>query len=304
MGQDLGAMSTSPSMQITILDGPMGTRLEAAGVSLEGPAWSARAVVERPDAVAAVHRAYAEAGATVHTAATFRATREALDAWAASGGPRTDPAAVVDRAVKLARTSVPVGHRVAGSVASTADCYDPKGVSRAAHVALAAHVERLARAGVDLLLLETFANRAEIRIAVEVARATGLPVWLALTAGHEGTLLGSSEARAIADDAWNAGVEAVLINCSPVDATTRLVEATAPLGGRCGAYANAGTPRDEVGWIRAWGEPMPSDASTRKHAARYVEHAARWIASGASIVGGCCGTSEAHVAALAQRFGR
>ncbi len=282
----------------------MGTRLEAAGVALDGPAWSARAVVERSDAVAAVHRAYAAAGATAHTAATFRATREALDAWAASGGPRLDPAAVVDRAVALARGSVPAGHRVAGSVASTADCYDPSGVGRDARAALAAHIEHLARAGVDWLLLETFANRAEIRVAVEVARATGLPVWLAVTAGPEGTLLGTSDVRAIADDAWSAGVEAVLINCAPVDVTTRLVEAIAPLGGRFGAYANAGTPRDEVGWIGAWGEGMPSDAATRRHAARYVEHAARWMALGATIVGGCCGTSEAHVAALAQRFGR
>jgi homocysteine S-methyltransferase len=125
-----------------------------------------------------------------------------------------------------------------------------------------------------------------------------------VTAGHDGTLLASSDARAIADDAWSAGVEAVLVNCSPVDVTMRLVEAIAPLGGRCGAYANAGTPRDEVGWIRAWGEKMPSDAAIRRHAARYMEHAARWIDSGASIVGGCCGTSEAHISTLAQRFGR
>jgi S-methylmethionine-dependent homocysteine/selenocysteine methylase len=300
MGQHPGAMSRSSP--ITILDGPMGTRLEAGGVVLEGPAWSARAVVERPDAVAAVHRAYAAAGATVHTAATFRATREALDAWAAAGGPCCDARAVVDRAVRLARSSVPTGHRVAGSVASTADCYEPGGVGRDARGALEAHLEQLARAGVDLLLLETFANRAEIRVAVEVARAIGLPVWLAVTAGHDGALLGSSEARLIADHAWNAGVEAVLVNCSPVDVTTRLLEAIAPLGGRCGAYANAGTVHDDVGWLRAWGATPPNDADTRRHAARYAEQSARWVVSGATILGGCCGTSEAHVAALAHRF--
>ena len=100
---------------LTVLDGPMGTELTRRGVALPLPAWSAIALDEAPELVAAVHRDYVAAGATVHTANTFRTKRRTV-------GSRWEELA--RRAVRIARESVG-GWRVAGSIAPLEDCYRP-----------------------------------------------------------------------------------------------------------------------------------------------------------------------------------
>ncbi|MFQ5749049.1 MAG: homocysteine S-methyltransferase family protein, partial [Planctomycetota bacterium] len=102
---------------VTLLDGPMGTELAARGVATPLPAWSAAALRDAPEVVAAIHRDYAAAGAEVHTAATFR-TR------ARNVGARWEELARL--AVRLAREAMPPGARVAGSLAPLGDCYRPE----------------------------------------------------------------------------------------------------------------------------------------------------------------------------------
>ncbi len=112
--------STTPrgmlSLVITLLDGPLGTELAARGVPTPGPGWSAFALDDAPEVVVAIHRDYARAGATVHTANTFRTKRRQL-------GVRWEELA--RRAIDLARGAVPAGQRVAGSIAPLEDCYRP-----------------------------------------------------------------------------------------------------------------------------------------------------------------------------------
>src|SRR5690349_17344331 len=105
-----------PRQRITLVDGAMGTELGARGVSIDGALWSARALDEAPEEVAGIHAAYAAAGATLHTANTFRTKRR-------QAGERWEKLA--RKAVRLARGAVPVGHRVAGSVSPLEDCYRP-----------------------------------------------------------------------------------------------------------------------------------------------------------------------------------
>src|SRR5262245_2109257 len=101
----------------TLLDGPVGTELGARGVSTPAPLWSAAALEGAPQVVAAIHRDYAAAGATVHTAVTFRTQPHvAPDAWRR----------LLESAVRIAREAVPSGHRVAGSIAPLGDCYRPE----------------------------------------------------------------------------------------------------------------------------------------------------------------------------------
>src|ERR1700674_3522955 len=105
-------MSRGP---LVVLDGPMGTELAHRGVALPAPAWSAIALDVAPDLVAAVHRDYVAAAATVHTANTLRTKRRCV-------GPRWEELA--RRAVRIAREAV--GElRVAGSLAPLEDCYRP-----------------------------------------------------------------------------------------------------------------------------------------------------------------------------------
>ena len=278
-------------MTITVLDGPLGTELAARGVPTPLPGWSAHALDEAPGAVSAIHAAYAAAGARVHTTNTFRTrARTFPERWAALAG----------EAVRLCREAIPAAHRVAGSLAPLEDCYRPDlapDEPRAEHRQLARH---LAERGCDLLLCETFPSAREGLVAVEEAVATGLPTWVAFTAGPDADLLTPLELGDAARAAVQRGAEAVLVNCVPVSRTLSYVEALAGLGVPFGAYANAGRPDERFGWR----SPEASDDARADEARRYADVAESWVAAGATLIGSCCGTGPAHTAELARRFER
>jgi S-methylmethionine-dependent homocysteine/selenocysteine methylase len=271
-------------MPVQILDGAMGTELTARGVALEGPAWSARANLEASEQVASIHRAYADAGATLHTANTFRTQPRAYG---------SDWKTALRAAVRLARGSVPHGQAVLGSMAPVEDCYEPHRSpgerSRGEHREVA---RALADAGCDMLLCETFATEAEARVAVEEALRTGLPVWLSLTAGPFGALLSPTELGTIAAQLAPSGIERLLVNCISATRIEPYVRAVATLGVPFGVYANAGREDEGIGWSHA------NDAA----AASYATLADDWVDLGATVVGGCCGTGPAHSRALAEAF--
>lgn len=267
-------------MALTILDGPLGTELAARGVATPAPVWSAAALDTAPHIIAAIHADYAAAGATVHTACTFRTKRRQV-------GDRAR--ALTEKAVAIARASIPTTHRVAGSIAPLEDCYRPDLSPidcRGEHRELA---RDLARAGVDILLCECFPNPREALIAVEEAVATDIETWLSLTAGPDADLMTPDEMERCAREAVQRGAKAVLVNCVPADRTLSFVRRFAGLGVPFGAYANAGSPDHGIGW-----SPAPD-------VERYADYAEEWIAAGATIIGSCCGTSPAHIRALAAR---
>ena len=260
---------------LVVLDGPMGTELARRGLELPAPVWSAVALDAAPELVAAVHRDYVAAGATVHTANTFRTKRRSV-------GPRWEELA--RRAMRIARDAVG-GLRVAGSIAPLEDCYrpdlSPGAASREEHRELA---RVLADAGADVLLCETFSDETEAVVAVEEAARTGVETWAALL-----PMRGPAALRAAARACVDAGARVVLVNCVPARDTLPFVASLADVGVPFGAYANAGRQEDAVGW--------GADADG---AARSYEALARsWIEAGATVVGGCCGTGPAHIARVA-----
>ena len=279
---------------LRVLDGPLGTELATRGVATPLPGWSAHALATAPDVVQAIHADYAAAGATVHTANTFRTKARVFpQTWRDQ----------VQLAVQLARRAVPAGQRLAGSIAPIEDCYRPDlspahddaARTRAEHGELA---NALVAAGCDLLLVETFPAEHEALLALEAALATGTEAWLALTPGPDAALWTPSQLAAAGRRAVEAGASAVLVNCAPALATERYVaELVQSVAGQVpvGAYANAGHADDRIGWVSA-----PDDGGG---AQRYADLAARWVARGASLVGGCCGTGPAHTRALSRRLG-
>jgi S-methylmethionine-dependent homocysteine/selenocysteine methylase len=268
---------------VILLDGPMGTELLARGVATPLPGWSAHALDTAPEVVAAIHRDYAKAGAQVHTANTFRTQpRWFPDRWRA----------LIKRAVEIAREALGgFNCRLAGSMSPLEDCYSPElspADPRPEHRQMA---RALADEGVDLLLVETFPHVGEALIAAEEAIATGLPTWLAFTAGPTADLLTPAQVREGARHAVHLGVEAVLVNCTP---TPRILEYLLPLGDlgvTLGAYANAGRAEAGMGF-----------AATTLDIQAYAEAAEQWVEAGARIVGGCCGTGVAHLEALRRRL--
>ncbi len=258
-----------------LMDGAMGTALEAQGLHLpEGP-WSAHAVQYHPHTVRALHAAYARAGATLHTAATFR-----TQPWIV--GERAGP--LTRLATHLARTAVPRHHRVAGSMAPEADCYLQAPLSSTARRNHLAMARLLAAAGVDLILVETFANLDEALVATEAALSTGLPVWATLTPGPYGDLLGPRELARGAQALHRAGASVVGVNCLPSARALRWLEPLAALGVPWGVHANAG-PRTDHRW-----------SDQPQGPARFAADAKSAWQLGACYVGGCCGTTPLHIA--------
>lgn len=264
---------------LTLLDGAVGTELQRRGLPTDGPGWSAGVLAAHGQALARLHAEYAAAGATVHTAATFRTTARGVGAdWP----QRTR------QAVRLARQAVPAAHRVAGSMAPLADCYHPEQTPEDPGPTHQAHADCLASAGVDLLLCETFADPAELRTAAAAALSTGLPTWAAMSPGPFEPLITPAQGARLARELVSMGVERVLVNCLPARDAGDWLPVLADCGAPWGIYANAGSKADGLGWGAAEGP------------ARYARLARQWVAAGATAIGGCCGTGPAHIAALRE----
>jgi S-methylmethionine-dependent homocysteine/selenocysteine methylase len=149
----------------------------------------------------------------------------------------------------------------------------------------------LARAGVDLLLLETFPHIPEALAALDGALQTGLETWLSFTAGPGGDLLNPDDVHRGAEAAVQMGASAVLVNCIPASDIARFLPAMQDLSVPFGAYANAGSPEEGLGWTD------PTDGPKR-----YADMAEMWVDAGATIIGSCCGTNPSHTAEITKRF--
>jgi S-methylmethionine-dependent homocysteine/selenocysteine methylase len=280
-----------------LLDAAMGSDLDRRGLATTLPLWSAVALMQRPELVRQIHRENLRAGADIITTNTFRTTARTLR----SAGLDPDRARELDAlAVRLALEAREEAGRldalIAGSMAPLEDCYLPV-FETPADQALAehrAHAASLAEDGVDLLLVETMPTASEAAIALQAALETGAPVTIGFVCAPaeddepprllSGESLDSAVARV-----GPLGPAAILVNCAapPVimAALRELRQLTSlPIGG----YANGGHVDDVVGWA--------PDADLTPD--RYTAFAREWLALGARIIGGCCGTTPEHTAAL------
>jgi methionine synthase I (cobalamin-dependent) len=288
--------------EVVVLDGGMGTELQAHGVPMDDDAWCGVANLAHADAVQAAHEAFIAAGAEVVIANTFAAGRLALG-----------PAGLGDRVVEANRRAVEAARRaidraatgpvaVAGSMSSllaggstAGSAADPDPA-----VLLEAYREQataLAGAGVDLIALEMLQSPRH-RPAVQAAAETGLPVWLGVSAGHaDGGPMPNWSGDGDFEDALVAllelPVELVAVmhtNVEDVDAALEVVRAhwTGPLG----TYPHSGVFHPPV-W--EFGSLTP-DA--------LAEASRRWMAGGVGAVGGCCGTGPEHIRRLRDEVSR
>lgn len=279
-----------------LLDAAMGSDLNRRGLATRLPLWSALGLLERPDLVRQIHLDNLQAGADIITTNTFRSTARTL----AKAGIDPERAAELDvLAVRLAAHARIAAGRpdalVAGSIAPLEDCYSPVFDTPAA-TALAEHraqARNLAEAGVEFLMVETMPTSAEAELALRAAVETGLPATIGfvcneLEDGSPVRLFSGEELVDAVRRVLPLGPAAVFVNCAPAGVIAagigELREATdLPIGG----YANAGHVDDDVGWSPAGG--MTGE--------RYGRNVSAWLALGARVVGGCCGTHPVHIAA-------
>ncbi|MGX2998598.1 homocysteine S-methyltransferase [Streptomyces sp. JNUCC 64] len=283
-----------------VLDGGLSNQLEAGGERLDGDLWSARLLMERPEAVVAAHRAYFAAGADVAVTASYQAT---FQGFARHGTDRAGAAELLRSSVALAREAargVPGGgpRWVAASVGPYGAMLADGSEYRGRYGLTVAELERfhrprlevLASAGPDALALETVPDVDEARALVRAVRGLGVPVWLSYNVSGDRTRAGQPLAEAFAVAAGADEVIAVGVNCcDPGDADRAVALAARITGKPVVVYPNSGERWD--GARRAWTGP------DRFEAARVDG----WLASGARLVGGCCRVGPGAIAGVAAR---
>jgi homocysteine S-methyltransferase len=268
----------------------MGTMLHARGVDF-GTCFDALNR-DDPALVAEIHRDYIEAGAQVILTNTFGANRYKL----AEHGLEAQVAAINRAGVDLARRVVAAAFKdvwVAGDVGPLGVRLVPFGrvQKEQARAAFAEQIAALAEAGVDLLVVETQTDLHELLAAVRVAgEVCDLPVVASMTFTRDDrTLLGDAPehvARTIAA----SGADVIGVNCSGGPAQLvrllRQMHAAVP-NARFWVKPNAGWPEQVGGRIRYPATPE-----------YFGEYAWAFAAAGADVIGGCCGTTPAHIAAM------
>ena len=273
-----------------VLDGGTGTELRRRSVPLSDNAWSALASLTHYEQLRTIHADYIAAGADVITTNTFATTRFVLEA----AGHRDDFRLINARAVAAAREARDRSGRevaIAGSISCLpprfdVHAYPDERTERAAYLELA---ETLAEAGVDLLVLEMLQETHHAPLACAAAGAVGLPVWLGVSCrlgagsalvGFDFPLVPLRECLAAVLPFTPAGVNVMHSPVTAIEPALREVRARWP--GRLGVYPEIG-------------DGTPHSVSPDGLAAQ----ARDWIACGAQIVGGCCGTTPEHIRALA-----
>ena len=265
---------------MTILDGGMGTQLQARGLRPgEIPEdWN----VERPEDIADIHRAYVAAGAQVVYTNTFGANRLKYHGKYALEQ-------VIGQAVALARQS---GAKVALDVGPTGRLLKPAGdlPFEAAYEAFAEQVRLGVAAGADLVVVETMGDVYELKAAVLAAKANGkVPVYATVALGEDGKLLTGGSVECVATLLEALEVDAYGFNCGlGPDRMLPFVERLARISTKpVIVKPNAGLPKVVDG--RTVFSVGPEE---------FAGHVAKLVEAGAAVVGGCCGTTPGHVSSL------
>jgi methionine synthase I (cobalamin-dependent) len=282
--------------EVLVADGATGTMLQAAGLptGVPGEAW----ILQRPEEIVKLHRAYLEAGSQLILTSTFGGTRSRLQ----KAGIGDQVQEINRRAAELARQAAaePASSPqrgavyVGGDIGPTGEMMPPLGklTYDIAVDVFAEQARALAAGGVDCIYIETMSDLNEARAAVEGAQqACDLPVFCTFSFDTHGrTSMGISPAQA-AQTLAAMGVNAIGANCghAPEEVIDLLpIMREAAPGILLIAKPNAGLPR----MVK---RQVVYDAGPE----RMAELAARYVEQGACIVGACCGSSPDHIAAMA-----
>lgn len=271
-----------------ILDGAMGTGLMKAGMPVD--ACTEEWALAHPDVVAAIQQEYVQAGAQLVYAPTFGANRIKLAEYGLEG--RIEE--LNKELVALSKRAVGDKALIAGDITMTGQIPYPVGdVPFETFVDVyKEQVHYLVEAGVDLIVVETMMSMQECRAAVLAIREEcDLPIMATLTYNEDGRTLYGTPPEVAINVLQSLGVDAVGVNCSTgpegmIPIVEKMAEyATVPLI----AKPNAGLP--ELDGMETVYRMSPEE---------FARTGKKLIEAGASLVGGCCGTTPAHIAALAS----
>ncbi|MFN2481239.1 MAG: homocysteine S-methyltransferase family protein, partial [Pyrinomonadaceae bacterium] len=271
------------SDHVTVFDGAVGTMLYTKGIYINRSYDELN--LTSPDLVREVHEEYIRAGAEVIETNTFGATHHKLQQYGLEGSMREINLA----AARIAREAAGGGAYVAGAIGPLGlriEPYGPTSFDEAKEM-FKAQAGALLDGGVDLFVLETFSDISEMREALRAVRELcDLPVVAQMTVQMDGnTLFGTTpEVFTARLDEWGADVIGLNCGVGPALVLSAIEKMRGVTKKRLSAQPNAGLPRDVQG--RQFYMCSP------EYMAKYAK---RLIQSGVRFIGGCCGTTPAHI---------
>ncbi len=275
---------------ILLFDGAMGTMLYSRGVFLNR--CYEETVLTNPGLVQGIHREYVEAGAQALETNSFGANPIKLAGYG-----------LAEKTEEINRTSVKIAREIAGEDIYVAGSIGPLGVAvepigripvKEAREAFKRQISGLLEGGVDLILFETFKSVDELLLAVSVCRelSEDVPIQAQFTVspdkiGAENNEVINSAVRLDAD----SGVDVVGMNCSvgPADMLEMLIAIKNHVKKPISIMPNAGFPREVEGRLMYLASPE-----------YFAEYAKQFLEAGASVIGGCCGTTPKHIEMMAK----
>ncbi|HLX56433.1 MAG TPA: bifunctional homocysteine S-methyltransferase/methylenetetrahydrofolate reductase [Ktedonobacteraceae bacterium] len=282
-----------------LCDGAMGSLLYARGITYEKCFDALN--LSQPELIAGIHREYISAGAQIIETNSFGANRARLEGY----GLEEQVRAINKSAVRLAREAREVSGRpvfIAGAVGPSGRPLQAPDESRLSELrrTFRDQIEALQEGGADLLILETFSSLAELRQAVLAAQEVGgLPIVAQMSFYEDGHTLSGQSAARVATVLHDLGVDVIGANCSVGPAATfdALQEMIAELDkhqqdNQAGTHLFSAQPNA--------GLPTRIDnrffyVATPDY---FADYALRFAKAGVQLIGGCCGTTPRHIAAM------
>lgn len=296
---------------ITILDGGMGRELERRGAPFKQPEWSALAMMEAPEIVKEVHKAFIAAGSRVITTNSYALVpfhigedvfqQQATELVIESARVAREAAEEADADVKVAGSLAPLF----GSY--RADLYKADRAEQIARPIIEALAPRI-----DLWLNETqslLAETLQIKALVDEIDSQNKPYWVSFTledaevTDQPRLRSGETVKEAVATMA-KAGVNGILFNCCQpeiiADAIQIAKDVLSEINDKVqlGAYANAFPPQPKNATANDGLDELRKDLSPDS----YLVWAQRWKEQGATLIGGCCGIGPEHIKALSEQL--
>jgi methionine synthase / methylenetetrahydrofolate reductase(NADPH) len=272
---------------VLVGDGAIGTMLYAQNVGIDSG--FERLNITDPDRVLSLHLDYVAAGAQVIETNTFGANRLRLAPFGYEEKVRELNMRGAELAVKAAKGSDVF---VAGSIGPLprARGEHETAITEEAPAAFREQALALAEGGVDLIILETFGDLAQLKVALAEARATGLPVIASMAFMERGRISGGLEVEQAALELAAAGADGIGANCGAgtLEISRNIGRMASVSVLPIAAYANSGFP-----------EYIDGRYIYRTTPAYFASMGKEMVLAGANLVGGCCGTTPEHIRALA-----
>ncbi|WP_320040184.1 homocysteine S-methyltransferase family protein [uncultured Desulfobacter sp.] len=298
--------------KVTIIDGGIGRELERRGAPFKQPEWSARSMIDAPEIVKEVHKAFIASGASVITTNSYALVPFHLGEQHFKKQGRALATIAGRTACAAVKETLP-HTRVAGSIpplfgSYRADLYRPERV-----VEIATPLIEGLRPYVDLWLCETQSlidEPVRIKALIDQLDPSGKPFWVSFSLDdlhlNREPMLRSGELLVDAvKEMVSANVDAVLFNCCQPEVISEAIKVTqgqlSRLGAkniRIGAYANAFPPQKENARANEKLNEIRADLTPSS----YLTWAQKWVQDGATLIGGCCGIGPEHISKLAQEL--